>query len=224
MPGDRGRRVAPVAIDGPAASGKTALGQRLAAALGYGLLDTGLMYRAFTLAAIRAGIGADDAPACGRLARRLRLDVDTEGGRVRLDGEDVTERMRDREVERLVSRYSAIPAVREALVARQRALAAERDLIVVGRDIGTVVLPDAELKVYLDASPRVRAHRRAEQLRAMGQVADEVALEEEIRRRDAIDSSREASPLTAAPDAVKINTDDLTVEEVVRRLVDAARG
>ncbi len=222
-------RARTIAIDGPAASGKSAVGRALAARLGYRFLDTGALYRAITWLALRRGVPTDDAQALAALAESARIEVrDADDAlqptAVVVDGVDATPHLRDADVEEHVSEVSRVPGVRHALVRVQRELATDGPIVMAGRDIGTVVLPDAALKVYLDASPRVRAHRRAEQLRAMGQVADEVALEEEIRRRDAIDSSREASPLTAAPDAVKINTDDLTVEEVVRRLVDAARG
>jgi cytidylate kinase len=207
----------PIAIDGPAASGKTTVGQALAKELGFAFLDTGLMYRAFTLAAFRAGVAATDPEACAALARAL--DLRAEPGpetRITLSGEDVTAHLRDAEVEANVSQYSAIPAVRSAMVARQRQLAAGGRIVLAGRDIGTVVLPTAPLKLYLTASEEERARRRGEETSR----ATESALAE-IASRDALDSNRAASPLRAADDAVQIETTGLPVEAVVARALAA---
>lgn len=215
---------ASIAIDGPAAAGKSAVGERVAQELGYRFFDTGAMYRAVTWHALRRGVDVNDADALARMVQDLRIDVEfSEGGtRVLVDGEDATPHLRDPDVERNVSIVSRVPAVRESLVRIQRRLASEDNVVMAGRDIGTVVLPQARLKIYLDASAEVRARRRAEQER--GRATDIDDLRRSIERRDEIDSQREASPLTAARDAVIINTDEMSVEEVVRRIVNLARG
>jgi cytidylate kinase len=217
-----------IAIDGPAASGKSVVGAEVAARLGYRFFDTGAMYRAVTWHALARGVDVNDARALVRLVESARVDV-REAGRggdertsVLVDGADATPHLRSPEVEAAVSLVSRVAGVRRALVRIQRALAAEGAVVMAGRDIGTVVLPDADLKVYLDASPRVRAERRAAQLREAGRACDVEALAAELQRRDAIDSSRDASPLTAASDAVIIRTDDMTVDEVVDRVLELA--
>ena len=218
-----------IAIDGPAASGKTAIGSALARLLGYRFLDTGAMYRAMTWAALRQGIDPTDPVALGGLAESARIEVGAvedcdEATSVIVDGQDATTHLRDAEVEANVSLVSRVPAVRTALVRIQRKIAGSGRVVMAGRDIGSVVLPDARLKVYLDASREVRARRRAEQMRQNGQAPDVAALIDELTRRDDIDSSREASPLTAATGAVIINTDEISIEEVVRRIAALARG
>jgi cytidylate kinase len=204
---------AAIAIDGPAASGKSTVGQTLAARHGYRFLDTGLMYRAFTLAALRAGVAASDPGACTALAETIAMTVaaGTET-RIFLDAEDVTDRLRDADVEANVSAYSAIAAVREVMVRRQRAIAAEGRAVLAGRDIGTVVLPGAGLKIYLDASEEARARRRGLQ------AADTRLASANVTERDRIDSGRTTSPLRPAEDAVVIDTTDLTLDEVLDRV------
>jgi cytidylate kinase len=184
-----------VAIDGPAGAGKSTVARAVAGALGFTYLDSGAMYRAVALA-------GDRDPAA--------LDIAFAGERVLLDGEDVTEAIRTPEASRAASRRAADPAVRAAMAARQRALLADGDWVAEGRDIGTVVAPNAELKVWLDASLDERARRRE-------LPADEVA------ERDRRDAGREHSPMVAAPDAVHVDTTGLTVEEVVARIVGLAR-
>jgi cytidylate kinase len=219
-----------IAIDGPAASGKSAIGSMLADRLGYRFLDTGAMYRALTWLAIRNGVDVHDETALADLAQRARLEArdappgSAERTSVIVEGEDATPHLRDATVEAAVSFVSRVPAVRQALVPVQRTLAVSGRVVMAGRDIGTVVLPDADLKVFLDASSEVRARRRAQQIRREGYKADIVAIREELQRRDGIDSAREESPLTAAPGAVIINTDDLNIEEVVRRIEALVRG
>jgi cytidylate kinase len=215
---------ASIAIDGPAAAGKSAVGERVARALGYRFFDTGAMYRAVTWYALQHGIDVRDAAQLARAVHDVTIDVQFRDGgtAVVIGGHDATPHLRDPEVERNVSIVSRVPAVRERLVRIQRALAASENVVMAGRDIGTVVLPQARLKVYLDASAAVRARRRAEQ--EPGAVADIEELRRSLERRDDIDSRREASPLTAAADAVIINTDNLSVEEVVRRIVKLASG
>jgi len=219
-----------IAIDGPAASGKTAIGSALARELGYRFLDTGAMYRAMTWAALQNGIDPNDEPALSRMAERARIEVgDADDGSgeatsVAVNGEDSTPHLRNAEVEKNVSLVSRVPGVRSALVRIQREIARGGRVVMAGRDIGSVVLPDARLKVYLDASREVRARRRAEQMRHNGHEPDLAALIEDLARRDGIDSSRETSPLTAAPGAVIISTDDISIEEVVRRIGALAHG
>ncbi len=211
----------PIAIDGPAASGKSTVGKALATRLGYRFLDTGLMYRAFTLAALRAGVPAADPAACARLAERvdMRVQVD-ESTRVYLGAEDVTARLRDPDVEANVSSYSALPAVREAMVRMQREIARSGRAVLAGRDIGTVVLPDAPLKFYLDASEDARAARRSAQARAWGQQQDDHKARGDITGRDRIDSSRQSSPLRPAEDAIVVDTTAMTVDQVIALVLE----
>ncbi len=206
----------PIAIDGPAASGKSSLGMALARRFGYLFLDTGLMYRAVTLAALEAGVPPEDA-AAGEFARSL--DIRAEAGaetRIFVGGRDVTGRLREPEVEHHVSAYSALPSVRAAMVAAQRAIAAQGPSILAGRDIGTVVLPDAPVKLFLEASPEARAARRSRQAHEWGMAQEAAEARRDIEQRDRLDSSRAASPLRPAADAVVIDTTDLTLEEVIR--------
>jgi cytidylate kinase len=218
-----------IAIDGPAASGKSAVGLALAAALGYRFFDTGAMYRAVTWLALRRQIDVHDADGLAHLAESVTIGIrDTpknavEPTGVTLDGEDATPHLRDAEVEENVSLVSRVPAVRHELVRIQRDLARDGAVVMAGRDIGSVVLPDADLKIYLDASREVRARRRADQLHAAGGSPDFDELLADLVRRDGIDSSRKASPLTAAPGAVIINTDSMSLEEVVQRIVALAQ-
>jgi cytidylate kinase len=217
-----------IAIDGPAASGKTAIGAELAQRLGYRFVDTGAMYRAVTWRILRRSIDPSDEDAVADVASNMRIAVaepspGSHGTTVLVDGEDATPHLRDSDVERAVSLVSRIPLVRKALVRIQQELAQPGRIVMAGRDIGTVVLPRARLKVYLDASREVRAQRRADQMQAAGIEPDFDALIADLERRDGIDSTREASPLTAAPEAVIINTDNLTIEEVVSRLIELAQ-
>ena len=216
-----------IAIDGPAASGKSVVGARVAQRLGYRFVDTGAMYRAMTWLALRRSVDVHDAFMLTSLAARAHVEVritpdHSQGTVVLVDGEDATPYLRDDDVEANVSYVSRVPAVRAALVRIQRELADQGRIVMAGRDIGTVVLPDAALKVYLDASVTVRAERRAQQLRDAGLPVDIDALQAELARRDGIDSSRDASPLTAAADAVIIHTDGMGIDEVVARIVELA--
>ena len=210
-----------IAIDGPAASGKSTIGELLARCLGYLYFDTGVMYRAVTWAALERGIPIEDEAAVTVLAEQLRIDVvppAVDDGRqytVLADEMDVTWAIRTPEVDANVSPVSAYPGVRRALVAQQRRVAAGRQVVMVGRDIGTVVLPGADLKLYLDASVEERARRRWREVRARGEEADYEPVLASMRRRDKIDSHREASPLRAADDAVIVATTDQGIEEVL---------
>jgi cytidylate kinase len=197
-----------VAIDGPAGAGKSTVARAVAAALGYTYLDSGAMYRAVALAALRRGA----EPAA--IARSLRIEA---GDRLLLDGEDVTDAIRTPEVSEASSRVAADPTVRRAMVAEQQRLLADGDWVAEGRDIGTVVAPEAGVKVFLTADPRERARRRAAEL---GIDPDTVLAEQTIR--DERDRSREHSPLEPAPGAVVLDTTDLELQEVVRRIVTLA--
>ncbi|MDY6874669.1 MAG: (d)CMP kinase [Chloroflexota bacterium] len=218
-----------IAIDGPAASGKSTIAELLAQRLGYLYFDTGVMYRAVTWAALSRSILIEDEPAVTSLAERLDIDVTpptADDGRqytVLADGVDVTWAIRTPEVDANVSPVSAYPGVRRALVAQQRRVAAGRQVVMVGRDIGTVVLPNADLKLYLDASVEERARRRWLEVRERGEEAECEVVLASMRRRDEIDSHRAASPLRVADGAIVVDTTDLGVEEVlaeVERLVE----
>lgn len=206
------------------------MGVALARRLGYRFFDTGAMYRAVTWLALHRHVDTRDAEELAALADCASIAVrDTPGDAIEptgvvVDGEDATPHLRDPDVEANVSLVSRVPGVRAALVRIQRELAAAGSVVMAGRDIGSVVLPDAGLKIYLDASREVRARRRAAQMREAGLEPDVDALLADLTRRDGIDSSRDASPLTAAADAVIINTDTLPIEEVVRRIEALAHG
>jgi cytidylate kinase len=210
-----------IAIDGPAASGKSTVGQALARRLGCLYFDTGVMYRAVTWAALDRSIAVEHEAAVTALAEALDIEVTeatVDDGRqytVLADGVDITWAIRKRAVDANVSPVSAYAGVRRALVAQQRRVATGRAVVMVGRDIGTVVLPDADLKIYLDATVEERARRRWRQLRERGKAADWQEVLDMMRRRDRIDSSRDVAPLRAAEDAVVIDTTNLSVEEVV---------
>jgi cytidylate kinase len=204
-----------LAIDGPAGTGKSTVARAAADKLGLPYLDTGAMYRAVTAAALRAGLALDDETAIAALAQRCRLHVDRHS--VQIDDLDVTVEIRGPAVTAAVSAVSAIPAVRHEMVLRQQAwVASQGGGILEGRDIGTVVFPDARLKVYLTASDEARASRRA----AEGTAGhDHAAVAADLARRDRLDSTRPVSPLAAAADAVVVDTTDLDVGEVVERIV-----
>ncbi len=207
-----------IAIDGPVGAGKTSAGRLLAARLGYRFLDTGLMYRAVTLAALDGHVPMGDPAALEALAARsdIRLDTAPGGGAgILLNGKDVTARLRSPEVDRSVSIVSAVPGVRAVLVEKQRQIASGGDIVMAGRDIGTVVLRDAELKIFLDASGQTRARRRYEELRASGGTVKYDDVLAGLTRRDGLDSSRPASPLIPAADARLVDSDGLTLEQVV---------
>ncbi|NEK85817.1 (d)CMP kinase [Blastococcus saxobsidens] len=213
-----------VTLDGPSGTGKSSVARGVAARLGAAYLDTGAMYRAATVAVLDAGVDPADAEAVARTVAASRIEVGTDAATetVRVDGVDVATRIRGVEVTRAVSAVSAVPAVRRQLVDQQRSLVGSADAVVVeGRDIGTVVLPDATVKIYLTASPEARAQRRAGQLAITA--PDEVAvLAADLRRRDEFDSSRADSPLRPAADAVVVDSTDLDQQGVVDRVVELA--
>ena len=204
-----------IAIDGPAGSGKSTVARLLAKRLGLEYLDTGAMYRAVTFAAIRRGIDPADAEPVAHLAKIVEMEVSESG--VRVDGVDASIEIRGPEVSRAVSVVAANPGVREELVRRQREWTVKRDGgVLEGRDIGTVVFPDAELKVYLTARPEVRAERRAAEVTDL----DYETVAADIARRDAYDQGRATSPLQQADDSVEVDTSDLTLGEIVEEIVE----
>jgi cytidylate kinase len=216
-----------IAIDGPAGAGKSTVAGRLARKLGYLNIETGAMYRALALKALQAGISLDDGPALLELAQRstIYLDPIVEGNRVLLDGADISHRIRDKDVTEAASRVSVHPRVREWMVLRQREMGLAGGVVMEGRDIGTKVFPDADLKIFLDAHPEVRAGRRVKQQEEKGMSQAATAVAAEMRERDRRDQTRAASPLVPAPDAHVIDTSGLTLEEVIaaaERLVDEA--
>ncbi len=205
-----------VAIDGPSGAGKSTTGRALAAQLGYVFVDTGAMYRALALAALRRGVALDNEADLARLAQAAVIELHDCGRRVGLDGEDVTEAVRTREVSAAASLVSVHPAVRREMVRRQQALGREGGVVLDGRDIGTAVFPDADVKFYVDADPHARALRRHAELRRSAGSASLAEIEREIIARDHKDQTRADSPLTRAPDAVLIDTTGLTPEAVLR--------
>ena len=214
-----------IALDGPAASGKSTLGQRLADTLGYLFFDTGVMYRAVTWIALQRGLDLRDEAAITRLAEEAQIDIRPPGkkdGRacdVIIDRKDVTWEMRGREVDANVSLVSAYAGVRKALSERQRRIGMRGRVVMVGRDIGTVVLPDADLKVYLVASAEERAKRRYNEMVARGEEADYDEILNEVIERDHIDSTREVAPLRPAPDAVIIDSDQMDADDVFAQVL-----
>ena len=207
-----------IAIDGPSGAGKSTAGRTLARRLGYTFLDTGAMYRALALKALRESVPLGAPEKLADLARRMRIDLDVGGEVVTLDGEDVSSAIRTQEVSAAASRVSVHPQVRRLMVARQQELGRAGGVVLDGRDVGTVVFPDADLKFYVDADPRRRAARRHAELAAAGVDSDVGAIEREIRARDHADSTRPDSPLTRAPDAVYLDTTVLGPDEVVQRM------
>lgn len=216
-----------IAIDGPAGSGKSTVAKRVAEALKFRYLDTGAMYRAVAFRAIVSGVSLFDEERVAAIATRDRVTFVHEGeealpSRVLIAGEDVTAAIRMPRVDDAVSAVASMPRVREAMVAQQRELGRTGDIVVEGRDIGTVVFPDADLKVYLTASAEERARRRAAQQAATGALVDPTGVHESILRRDHLDSTREVSPLQAAPDATVVDSTGITLAEVVDRIVSLA--
>ena len=206
-----------IALDGPGSSGKSSVGAAVAAALGYRFLDTGLLYRALTWLALERGLEPADGPAIAPLAAEIDLGADEEGhlARVFVGGHDVAAEIRTPRVERAVSAVASRPEVRTALLERQRAIAADGRIVVAGRDIGSVVLPDAGVKVWLDASAEERATRRARERGVDPASPAGRAILGDLRRRDAADGSRDHSPARAADDAIHVRTDGMTFEETV---------
>ncbi len=213
-------------IDGPSGSGKGTISRAAASALGWALLDSGALYRLVALAGRKAGIALEDAQSLGRLAQRLdiRFGSDSAGGEaVWLDGIEVTGRIRTEQAGNDASRVAALPIVRAALLERQRRFAVPPGLVADGRDMGTVVFPEAEVKVFLTASAAERALRRHKQLKEKGVAANLAALSLEIAERDQRDSTRAASPLVASVDAILLDTTGMSVDSVIERVLEVAR-
>jgi len=217
-----------IAIDGPAASGKSTLAKNLASALGYLYFDTGVMYRAVTLAALKSDIPVEDESAVSAIANELDLDVlppSTDDGRqcdVLMDGEDVTWEIRSPAVDENVSQVSMYPGVREAMTRRQRQIGLRGAVVMVGRDIGTVVLPEAELKIYLDASVEARANRRYEESLGRGNSVNVDVILAGMRERDRLDSTRTLAPLRPADDAIILDSTKLSIDDVFKRALALA--
>ena len=218
-----------IAIDGPAASGKSTLGLRLANTLGYLFFDTGVMYRAVTWLALQRGIDVRDETAITALAEKTQIDVapasksDGRACDVLVDGQDITWEIRRRKVESNVSRVSAYRGVRSALSQQQRRIGQRGRIVMVGRDIGTVVLPEADLKIYLDATAEQRARRRYDEIIARGAQADYNEILAKVIERDRIDSTRDVAPLKAAQDAIVLDSDKLTADEVLEQVLALCR-
>ncbi len=219
-----------VAIDGPAGSGKSTVAHAIADRCGLVFLDTGAMYRCVTLACLEGGVSPDDADAVAEVAQNIGIGFETEDGaqRVLLDGKDVTAQIRTPEIDRAVSPVSAIPAVRTVMTSLQRKVGEQGNVVAEGRDIGTVVFPDAEVKIFLTADAEARALRRALQREGMDAAIDAQATADEasvqailadIRKRDEYDSSRKEAPLRAAEDAHQIDSSNLTLEEVIAQVI-----
>lgn len=214
-----------VAIDGPAGAGKSTIAQAVARELGLQLIDTGAMYRTVAYLALQRGVSLEDASALAEVARGLDFSFELVGNenRATCNGVALGTEIRSEEVSRASSVVSQYPAVREALVALQRKMGERQDSVMEGRDIGTVVFPDAQVKVFLTASPQERARRRVEQLRERGSQANYEQILSDIVARDERDSTRAAAPLVAAPDAVQIDSTAHTIDEVVSQIVGLAR-
>ena len=213
-----------VTIDGPAGAGKSSAARALATRLGFAHVDTGAMYRAVGVLAHDQGIGLDDDAALAAALADWRFELDPGQGRILVDGRDLSAVIRRPDAGELASRVSTRPVVRERLVALQRLLGAAGGVVMDGRDIGTVVFPDALVKLYLTASPAVRAERRAKELRALGEQVDEAALARDLAERDRRDAARTHSPLRPAPDAVVLDTTNLTLDAVVDAMEGVARA
>lgn len=217
----------PIAIDGPAVSGKSSVGKALASRIGYSYLDTGLMYRAATWNAVQNGVDVSDLESVAAATAEMRFSVSetaTGGNSILVNDEDVTRHLHSVSVDAAVSAVSAVGRVREIMVAEQRRLASEGGVVMVGRDIGTVVLPEAPLKIYLTATARTRAERRYKDFVSAGEDVDFKEILKSMQERDRADSSRANSPLRPAEDAKVVDTDQLTMDEVVDCLFELLEG
>jgi cytidylate kinase len=219
---DLGQKRVVVAIDGPAGAGKSTIAKRVAARLGFTYIDSGAMYRAVALWALRRNVDPGDMHRMEQLA--IAAEIELLPGRIRLNGEDVTDAIRTPEVSAGASKVAVIPGVRRALVAKQRAMGERASVVMEGRDIGTVVFPHADVKVFLDADPRERVRRRIEDVRAAGEEIPETALAAQMKERDQRDSTRADGPLAQAPDAAYLDSTSLTVEEVEEAILKMVRS
>lgn len=211
-----------IAIDGPSGAGKSTIARRLAARLGFTYIDTGAMYRAVALWASRQGVDTGDMHRAEQLA--LAAHIELSPGRIALNGEDITEAIRTPEMSNGASKISAIPGVRRAMVAKQREIGESTSVVMEGRDIGTVVFPHADVKVFLDANPAERVRRRHAELALKGQQISAEQLASEMRERDERDSTRADAPLTQAPDAVYLDSSGMGIEEVEEAILKIVRS
>lgn len=215
-----------IAIDGPAGAGKSTIAKKVARLLGFLYIDSGALYRAVALSALEKQIDPQDEAALARLLQGLHLDLseDVKGNQVvQVNGRDVSRAIRDNKVSQVVSAYSAVPVVRQLVTARIQALAASRDVVMDGRDIGSVVLPQADVKVFLTASVAERARRRLLQLQAQGETVGQETLEAEIAARDQKDRERAVAPLVQAPDALYLDSSNMDIDEVCQHILALIR-
>ena len=215
-----------IAIDGPAGAGKSTIAKKVARLLGFLYIDSGALYRAVALSALEKQIDSQDEAALARLLQGLQLDLseDAKGNQVvQVNGRDVSRAIRDNKVSQVVSAYSAVPAVRQLVTARIQALAASRDVVMDGRDIGSVVLPQADVKVFLTASVAERARRRLLQLQTQGEAVGQETLEAEIAARDQKDRERAVAPLVQAPDALYLDSSNMDIDEVCQHILALIR-
>lgn len=214
-----------IAIDGPAGAGKSTIAKQIAKRLNYIYVDTGAMYRAMALYLMRQGVNPADVEQIGRVCQNASISIAYENGEqvVYLNGENVNAYLRTEEVGNMASATSVVPKLREKLVSLQKELAAQKDCVMDGRDIGTCVLPKADVKIYLTASSLVRARRRMEELLAKGQSADLETIKADIEERDYRDMHRETSPLCQAQDAVLVDNSDMTLEQGVERILEVCK-
>jgi CMP/dCMP kinase len=213
-----------VAIDGPAGAGKSTIARRIAEKLGFVYVNTGAIYRAVALWAIRLGIDLHDMHRLEQLAKEAKIEFAANNGRITLNGEDVTQAIRDPRVSEAASKVSAVPGVRRALLAIQRSMAEQNSVVMEGRDIGSVVFPHARVKIFLDADPHERARRRALEREEEGQGADFEAVSGELKARDERDRRRSESPLVQAPDAELVDTTGLSLEQVEQAVLRVVRA
>jgi len=217
-------KISTIAIDGPVASGKTTVGMALAQGLGYSFVDTGLMYRAVTLMSLIVGADLENEKRVTEISGDIKIEVDVDHlskeSRIIVNGSDITDQLRNRDVELGVSIVSGFSGVRRAMVEHQRGLASFGNIVMVGRDIGTVVIPDADLKIFLTASIEERSNRRYREKKLAGETVSMSQVREDTRRRDEFDSGRSDSPLMIGADAYVLETDNMDLGQVVQDIIE----